>query len=426
MGPWKIAICGHGGAGKTLFASTAPSPLYVFFSENPRIKSIARRYMPHVKLTNQYKDDVLVTSVQDQLKGLSFWLQIDEHEYQTLVIDTGDELFQAMKEARRAKNAGEFGVGDWGWIADAYREVMEGLIDLHMNVIVLFHIKTAQEGDSGAVYKELMLQGQAKDEAPGWFDVIGALDTYEVVTEDGETLTRRVLLTHSSRMYPWVKDHSGALPHHFQISDDFVGDFGRMFDLLTREDADEKFGSHEVLQVVEPPVEIEIKTGAPVPSPEQLNQKKKEVKEKPKKKPVKAKKPKVETTKEEPEDTDVQDPPQQEEKPVAGIQQPVEEEVVEPEPILSVDPDLEVAAEVGKAEQEEPEEPATSVVRHTTTAQVVEAAEELIKEELGAEQVYLCDVCSEEITDENVRELGQMRFHKYLCRPHYLEALKNR
>ena len=88
-----------------------------------------------------------------------------------------------------------------------------------------------------------MLQGAVKDEAPGWFDVIGALDTYEVVDDEGSTMTKRVLLTHSSRTYPWVKDHSGALPRHFPLSDDFVGDFDRMYGMLTSEDEDEKFES---------------------------------------------------------------------------------------------------------------------------------------------------------------------------------------
>jgi hypothetical protein len=408
-GPWKIAVCGHGGAGKTLFASTAPKPLYVFFSLNPRIKSIARRYMPHVKIVNQYDGDNLTASVQDQLAALAFWLQIEEHEYETLVIDTGDELFQAMKEARRAKNGGEFQVGDWSWIADAYRAVIEGLIDLQMNVIVNYHIKTAQEGDSGQMFKELALQGAAKDEAPGWFDVIGALDTYEVVDEDGDTVTKRVFLTSSSRMYPWVKDHSGALPRHFLLSDNFVGDFNRMLELLTSEEEDEKFSSHEVLAELTMPEGGGTKSGVGVPSPEQLKTKKRA----PKAAPKKASKPEVEKTEPEEVAAEVQDSPEQAQQ---SQQEPVKEEkVAEPEPIPSPE----------EEEQEEPEVEAT----HDTDASieeaaVVEAAEQLIKEELGAEEVFLCEVCSEEITDTNVRELGQIRFHKNLCRLHYLEKLK--
>lgn len=411
-GPWKIAVCGHGGAGKTLFASTAPKPLYVFFSENPRIKSIARRYMPHVKIVNQYDGETLTASVQDQLAALAFWLQIEEHEYQTLVIDTGDELFQAMKEARRAKNGGEFQVGDWGWIADAYRAVIQGLIDLHMNVIVNYHLKTAQEGDSGQMFKELALQGAAKDEAPGWFDVIGALDTYEVVDEEGDTVTKRVFLTSSSRMYPWVKDHSGALPRYFPLSDNFVGDFDRMYELLTSEEGDEKFSSREVLTELTLPEGEEVKSGAAVPSPEQLKQKKRAPKAAPKK-AAKPKVPKVEKT--EPEETAAEDSPQVEND--SEVIQPPVEEAAEPEPIpspITVDPDLVVETdEVGGVVQGEPEDEAA-----------VEEAEELIKEELGAEEVFVCEVCGDEITDANVRELGQIRFHKNLCRPHYLEKLK--
>ena len=46
----KMIVAGQAGAGKTLFSSTAPEPLYIFFREQPRIMSIANRYMPHVKV----------------------------------------------------------------------------------------------------------------------------------------------------------------------------------------------------------------------------------------------------------------------------------------------------------------------------------------------------------------------------------------
>ena len=93
--------------------------------------------MPHVKLINQYEGDNSESLRSGPAHGPVPFLQLEEHEYETLVIDTGDELFLSMKEARRAKNGGEFGIADWGWIADAYREVIAGSIDLPMNVIVL-------------------------------------------------------------------------------------------------------------------------------------------------------------------------------------------------------------------------------------------------------------------------------------------------
>ena len=134
LSPWKIMVGGFPGAGKTLFASTAPDPLFVFFRDNPRIKSIANRYIPHVKIVND--DEV---SVLEKLQMLAIHLSLANNEYKTLVIDTGDELQQAMKEARRMQNGGEFSISDWSWLADTYRELMASFIDLDMRVIVLFH-----------------------------------------------------------------------------------------------------------------------------------------------------------------------------------------------------------------------------------------------------------------------------------------------
>lgn len=232
-GPWNIAVCGHPGVGKTLFSSTAPDPLFLFFKDNPPLKSVADRYIPHVKITNVVNDDgTLEVGVLDQLLTVIQTLELrgPQQEYKTLVLDTGNELFTQMKDLRRLQNGGEFEIGDWGWIADAFREVITHILDLPLNVIVLFHLK-ANTDDEGRTFKEIMLQGQAKDEAPSWFDVVGVIESVEVETETG-LHTKRSLLTSGSRMYPWLKDHSGSLPQRFPISDDFAGDWQRMYDIL--------------------------------------------------------------------------------------------------------------------------------------------------------------------------------------------------
>lgn len=409
-GPWKIAIAGFPGAGKTLLSSTASNPLFVFFEENPRIKSIARRHIPHIKLVNS--DDGQVT-VQDQLSALAIHLQLNEHDYETLVIDTGDELFQRMKEGRRIKNGGEFNIGDWGWIADTYREVVNGLIDLPMNVIVLYHLKSSQEGEDGVLVRELALQGAAKDEAAGWFDVVGVLDTFETADEQGDDVTKRVLLTHQSRTYPWVKDHSGQMPPRWAISENVVGDIPRLLSTLSQSGDGMKDGQeHQVLEVVETPERVVTKSGADVPTPEELHAKKQE-------------------------SSDDNEPP--------------ESEAISPEP----EPEPESEAEAGpKAEadeqhgQEEGQEaepadegvdtgsepepiPTESEVKNEAEGQdeessgdaSVETATAEVEKQLGAEQVYPCEVCSEEVEDEDLRDLTKIRFRKVLCRTHFKEKL---
>lgn len=387
-GTWNSAICGFGGSGKSLFASTAPDPLFVFFRENPTLKSIASRAVPHVILVNDIDGEGhLVASMLDKLKAMVAYLSVQEHDYQTLVIDTGDEMFQAMKEGRRALNHGEFGPGDWGWLGDAYREVMETLLALDMDVIVLFHLKNSQL-DDGITYRELMLQGVATDEAPTWFDVVAALDTFETTNEDGQSVTRRVLLTHSSRLYPWVIDRSGNLPARFELSETLLSDYKRYRDVLTQSPEIEHEGG--VAEEI-PPLEgddEEKGEDVPVPSPEELEEKKQTPPE-----------DSGADTEEEPQD--VQPPEESTEDVSAPEPDPPEEEA----PTLSPEPEDDTPhAHVVEEQEEQPLTPEETIA------------------ELDGTSVMVCVECGAEV-DDSMQEISQIRFRKYLCRTHYKEAM---
>ena len=412
-GPWKTAVCGFAGVGKTLFASTAPDPLFVFFQDNPRLKSIADRAIPHVKVTNEPE-----LAAHDKLKALVIHLEMEDHQYKTLVVDTGDELFQAMKAARTFQNGGEFNIGDWGWIGDTYREVMFGLIDLPMDVIVLYHIKSTTDDES--VFRELMLQGQAKDEAPGWFDIVGVLDTFEVVGEDGAATTKRALLTHSSRLYPWVKDHSGALPRRFDLSPGFTDDYRRMMALVQA--VPDVAVSHEELGDIEVPEEKAVLGKQPVPSPEELQAKKEEVSA-----PVdtiesdqQGSQPELLMDTQGVEEESI--PPQDTE---TGLVSPVSDDVDEAVPADSgddgsVDGVVTGAAASDDLDSQEQGESAEDEESFRT----LEEAAALVASELSVEEVQVCAVCGNTIDDNDLAELTQIRFRKYLCREHFKEALQ--
>jgi len=388
QGPWKFAIAGMAGSGKTITSSTAPNPLFVFFQNEPRIKSVAARAIQYVKIVNDFTNQ---SYALDKMNALLMHLQLQDHDFETLVIDTGDEFFQQMKGGRTYQNGGEFGPGDWGWIADAYREVMLGLIDLPMNVIVTYHTKSTQ--DEEHTFKELMLQGQAKDEACGWFDIVGALDTYQIVDEHGETVTKRVFLTSSSRMYPWVKDHSGALPSRFELSPHITDDIPRMLALASAEISE---ASREVVGEIAP-VEDEPKVSSNVvPSPEELDAKKAEAHE----------------------DTKAPD----------GI--PVETGAIiigeaaqapsDPEPTDS------------QQQVESAAEPPAHIPTDSKPIHEMGEAVAAVQEVLGAEtvEVFTCGyesdgtVCGEDVSsDEDLMDLTQIRFRELLCRPHFKAKL---
>lgn len=273
----KMAVCGYPGAGKTLLSSTSPQPFFVFFREQPRMMSIADRYIPHTKVSNQTDDSGrLIVPVWDTLLEVIEYLDSPKgQDYASVVIDTGDELFQALKEGRKAANRGKFAIQDWGWLGDTYREIINRIIDLPKHVIITYHLKNTQEGEDGEIVREIALQGQAKDEVAGWFDIVGVLDSWEEETQEGKVL-HRGLLTHTTPKYPFVKDHSGKLPKVFELSENFVGDFKKLHDLIY---ADLPAADHEIIETVTPepkPDKKTKKTSAEtgVPTPDDVAKKK--------------------------------------------------------------------------------------------------------------------------------------------------------
>lgn len=272
--PWQIAIGGYPGAGKSMFASTAPDPLFLFFAENPRLKSVADRGIKYAKIVNDYDEDgVLVEPVLSKLLAVVRAIRNGDVECGTLVLDTADEYFYALKEQRTATN-GEFSGGDWNWIADFFRESITSIVDLPVNVIVLFHLKRAS-GEDGELLFEPALQGSSKEEFPGWLDVVGVLETVE--TDEG---AGRVLLTSGIHKYPWLKDHSGDLPPAFKISDGFVGDYDGIMEYLRGPKSstlkEVQRGTFKILNTVENAEEDEETEEVPVPTPEELHEKKQE------------------------------------------------------------------------------------------------------------------------------------------------------
>jgi len=430
----KMAIGGFPGTGKTLFSSTAPTAFFVFFREQPRIMSIADRYMPHAKVTNKVDDNGrLVTPVWDTFHEVIDYLDSERGEvYGSTIIDTGDELFQALKEGRKLANRGKWGIQDWGWLGDMYREIINRVIDLPKHVIVTYHLKSSQEGDDGEILREIALQGQAKDEVAGWFDIVGVLDSWEEDTEDGKIL-HRGMLTHTTPKYPFVKDHSGKLPKVFELSESFVGDFQRMYDLIYE---DVPTSDHETLEIIEPEPKKAAsteKTSAEtgVPTPKDVDAKKggKKPKDEPEKSDKASKDKKDESAKAEPEAE------------AAPAEEPADKPA-EPEEEVVVGDKAEPDAEDESTEDAEPVEGATEdeaieALETELGATVVEAFCEyeedgetcgnpLTKRKVDAKGGPVADENGEPILipDKDLMDLTKIRFRKYMCREHFNAARK--
>ncbi len=434
----KMALAGYPGTGKTLFSSTAPTAFFVFFREQPRIMSIADRYMPHAKVTNKVDDSGrLVTPVWDTFHEVIDYLDSERGEaYGSTIIDTGDELFQALKEGRKLANRGKWGIQDWGWLGDMYREIINRVIDLPKHVIITYHLKSSQEGDDGEILREIALQGQAKDEAPGWFDIVGVLDSWEEESEDGKLL-HRGMLTHTTPKYPFVKDHSGKLPKVFELSENFVGDFQRMYDLIYTE---VPASDHETIEIVKPEPKAKpdtSKTSAEtgVPTPEDIDKKK-----------GKKKKGKKEDEPDKQDETAKSDAPKQDEAPAEAKaekaekpakEKPEKSEADKPKPEEADKDDSEGEKTSGSDDATPKEALATvqeelgaTVVSETATCEFLVDGELcgnlLVKAKTDADNDPVLDEDGEPVMlpDTDLMDLTMIRFRKHMCRDHFTAERK--
>jgi hypothetical protein len=274
---------------------------------------------------------------------------------------------------------------------------MQTLIDLPMHVIVLFHLTASQDGQDGFMVRELALQGAAKNEASSWFDVVGALDTFETLDQDGDAVVQRVLLTHSSRMYPWVKDHSGNMPARFPLSSNFVGDWDRLLKTFM---ASERWGEGQERQVIDTigAERVVSNSGAAVPTPEELQAKK-------------TLKPRGKTTETEAPDLPVEV--------AAEVEAPVLEPTQGTQEVLDVvEPPT---ASTPEESESHPEPDSTDSGPEPTMDQTLE-----ILAEGGITAEFVCEVCSASVDDEDLREVTKIRFpDKVYCREHFKAALDN-
>jgi len=428
----KMIVAGQAGAGKTLLSSTAPEPLFVFFREQPRIMSIANRYIPHIKVLPDTDDSgkhIRGAGVEDKMLEILHYLQGEGGElYETVVIDTGDELQRAIKDGKKNRNNGKWAISDWGWLADEFFNIVNAFIDLPMHVIVTYHLKNTQEGDDGMVYREIALQGSAKDDTPSWFDIVGVLDAYESVDEKGIRSTTRGFLTQQTDKYRWTKDHSGQLPRVFELSSDFVGDFDRIRGLVYESAPATEHALIDRVKATSVGTAPETHPG--IPTPEEVEEKKQKKGAAIAEKIAAAR----EKTAEESEKHSEEQAAVQTLKDELGAEEvtemaTVEKGTAEPEPPPHVEAEHLAAVPQDETEsmfdEEAKEEPAAEVTEdslpHCEICGDVPTTEKI--DDKG-EVVLDSDGDPVKIVDETLVSLGQVRYRKTLCQVHLLEERK--
>lgn len=197
-------IYGPPGVGKTRLAASASE-----VSDLQRVLLIDVE-AGSASIENIYQDNIDVARPTDfaQLKVLLEFLINEEHEYQTVIIDTVGKLMDLVfVETSRVNTSNAF--ARWGDLADKTLEWIEMLHRTGMTVIVLAHTDTEKDDLTGKVTTYPYFLGRKTGkEGPKIFDIIGYL-RYDEHPETKDII--RVLQTEGD-LSTIAKDRTDTLP----------------------------------------------------------------------------------------------------------------------------------------------------------------------------------------------------------------------
>jgi hypothetical protein len=211
----KMLIIGGPSAGKTRSASFWPKPIYAD-TESGRA-SIADRNVAYAEIKSS-KDmlDFLehLKALERTPKGSRQFQTVIIDTLDGFQRKVKDEWLQ------QNKGKGSFtGYDAWGYLDSKMQMLMTRLLNLDYNVIVNCHFKekTTKKGEDETTELMLQLQGDLKDSAINDFDLVGWMGTYWA-PENGERVEKRGLTFKKTPDKWFLKDRFHAMPSWVPIT----------------------------------------------------------------------------------------------------------------------------------------------------------------------------------------------------------------
>jgi hypothetical protein len=171
----KCLVIGAPGTGKSIFASTFPTPGYVFDFSNG-IQSYRGMEWDYEQFPLNPSG---WTKLEKELVYVRKAVNSTEHKYSTIVVDDATAMERlTMEQAllldpKRSASQGPI----WNVHYALVRNLMEGklrqILDLPCNIVLIAHLNVIQDKESGSVIKtEPMLPGQLPTIINGYFDEV--------------------------------------------------------------------------------------------------------------------------------------------------------------------------------------------------------------------------------------------------------------
>jgi hypothetical protein len=202
----KLLIYGASGVGKTVLGGSAPRP--IFADVEGGMRSIQHAGVARWPV-NTWND----------MRELVRFLVREEHQFQTLVIDSLNEVQRLLMDTTIEDfKPGQGGVprrtygnlptlNDWGKMLADFERFIRGLKTVQMNVILL---AATSGGLSSEGTIEPAFRGKETTQMVArYMDVVGYYAIREEAQGQGRTLTRALWFAHPNAL---TKDRSGRLP----------------------------------------------------------------------------------------------------------------------------------------------------------------------------------------------------------------------
>jgi len=205
----KILVYGKPGVGKTVFASTAPRPLFVDFEAGTL--SITGKPIDVVSLTSYIQLYEIYMELYDRETG-----QLKGNKYDSLVIDSltevqklnMDMVLSSGVEAKPTKDRDVPELRDYQKSMAQIGRLVRAFRNLPMNIIFTALPVEVRDEKTGIITAiKPSLPGKLSDEVAAYMDIIGYLWVEDVTGENGQTKKMRKLLTQPSEPF-YAKDRS--------------------------------------------------------------------------------------------------------------------------------------------------------------------------------------------------------------------------
>jgi len=170
----KCLVLGDSGTGKSIFASSFPTPGYIF-NFDKGILSYRGLDFDYDDFENSPKGWI---DFEVKFKEIHQLMTGDNPPYKTIIVDSTTTwsalaMFRALQlDPKRSPTNGPLWNVHYGMV----RNLMEGrirqMLDFKSNVVVIGHLQVKEDQESGGILIVPLLTGKLAFEAPGMFDEV--------------------------------------------------------------------------------------------------------------------------------------------------------------------------------------------------------------------------------------------------------------